>query len=139
MARSATISWFDGSVEHIRVYTAREGHITEECWDGEGWSSGGYSTEGDSVAAAIVLRPDNQPTIMVFHSREGTAREWYWECGSWLEGGFEAEGTVESATAWVDASGDHHTRVYVRDGEQNLSEVCWDPEPGWHPGRSFSS
>jgi len=136
MAASATISWFDGSVEHIRIYACNGGVISEQCWDGNGWSEGAYHTEGDSVAAAIFFK-DNQPSILVFHSKDGQSREWYWEGQGWLQGSFEAEGTVESATAWVDAGGEHHTRVYVRDNAGNLCEVCYDPAEGWRSGSTF--
>jgi len=137
MARSASVSWFDGSVEHVRVFTISENTISERCWDGEGWNTGSYSAEGDAVAAAVFTKPDGQACLMVFHTEGSRTREWYWDGEGWQEGQFEAEGSVESATAWVDANGEHHTRVYVRDPDGNLAEICWDPSDGWHTGPIF--
>jgi len=85
---TAAVSWFDGTV-HLRVYSSDGYTVTERCWDGSGWSDGGFKQSGGSVAATCWQ--DNGIFIRVYCTTEDTTIEWCWDNGGtvgWYQGAF---------------------------------------------------
>ncbi len=85
---TAAVSWFDGTV-HIRVYSSDGYTVTERCWDGSGWTDGGFKQSGGTVAATSWT--NNGIFIRVYCTTgEDVTVEWCWDAGGsgWYQGAF---------------------------------------------------
>ena len=60
---TASVSWLDESGQiHIRVYSTDGYNVSERCWDGNGWTNGGFGPQAGSAVSgwsALGLRHDS--------------------------------------------------------------------------------
>lgn len=81
---TATVMWQDNGV-HVRVYASDGKAVTERCWDGDGWYTGGFRQAGQSVSAAVL----DGPIIRVYCVNNGKTTEYCWDNdGPWYKGGY---------------------------------------------------
>jgi hypothetical protein len=130
----STVSWFDNSGVHLRVYTVNGTNITEQGWDGSGpWYTGLYNATGSTVGATAWLDKGGTTHIRVYSALNGEISERCWDGSRWYEGAMKASGVGATASSWVDGSGNAHIRVYVRASNNAVTEQCWDGS-GWYVG-----
>lgn len=133
----SAVSWVQGQT-HIRVYTGNGSQVTERCWDGSGWTTGGFSQKGTTVGATSWQDSSGQIHIRVYvgSGTNGAITEWCWDKDKWYEGAFSSQthaaGDGASATSWLDG-GQIHIRVYVRSDNGKATEYCWDKDK-WYVG-----
>lgn len=134
----SAISWIDTSL-HIRVYRGNSYNykITELCWDGGDWYSGGFSQTGNTVGATSWLDPSGQIHIRVYIGNTDILdhiAEWCYDGGAWYEGSFSsktgARGDQASAISWQNSNG-IYIRVYVSNSGGGVTEYSLDPGKEW--------
>ena len=86
---TAAINWLDGSGQvHIRVYSTDGYNVTERCWDGSGWTNGGFSAAGSAVSATSWMGRGGL-SIRVDCTFEDTTTEWCIDQGgNWYKGAY---------------------------------------------------
>lgn len=83
---TAAVSWLDGNgTIHIRVYSTDGYNVTERCWDGSGWSNGGFKAPGEAVSATSW----EPATIRVYCTAEDKTTEYCSDRGGgWYQGAY---------------------------------------------------
>lgn len=87
---TASVSWLDsGGTIHIRVYSTDGYTVIERCWDGSGWTNGGFKAAGDQVSATS-WQNQSGPCIRVYCNFEDQTTEWCWDSGGsgWYQGAY---------------------------------------------------
>jgi hypothetical protein len=89
---SASVSWLDASgTIHIRVYSTNGYAVTERCWDGSGWTNGGFSQKGGAVSATCWQGPSGI-SIRVYCTFDDSTVEYCWDPGTgWYQGAYTVE------------------------------------------------
>ncbi len=86
---TASISWVDGSGEHIRVYSC-DGYIVQErCNDGGvTWYTGAFNQPGRNVSATVRVA-DGNSIIRIFCTISDQTTEWCSDAGgAWYQGDY---------------------------------------------------
>lgn len=86
---SAATNWVDGNgTSHIRVYSTDGYGVTERCWDGDGWTTGGFSQSGAAVSATSWF-VNGGAHIRVYCTSEDSTIEWCIDQGGgWYQGSY---------------------------------------------------
>ena len=86
---TAAVNWLDSSgTIHIRVYSTDGYTVTERCWDGNGWSNGSFSGQGEAVSATSWMGPGGL-SIRVYCTFEDETVEWCIDQGGgWYKGAY---------------------------------------------------
>lgn len=87
---TASVSWVDSAgTIHIRVYSTDGYHVTERCWDGNGWYDGAFKAPGQAVSATCWLWNDRS-NIRVYCTYEDKTVEWCVDSGGadWYQGAY---------------------------------------------------
>lgn len=85
---TAAVGWNDGSTDHIRVYSSDGYNVTERCFDGNGWTTGGFSAAGGQVTATCWKSSDGI-NIRVYCNFEDQTIEYCSDNGgAWYQGGY---------------------------------------------------
>ena len=88
---TAAVNWVDsGGTFHLRVYSTDGYHVTERCWDGSGWSNGGFAQAGSAVSATSWSAQGNV-YIRVYCTFEDKTVEWCWDGSGWYQGAYTTE------------------------------------------------
>lgn len=91
---TASVSWVDGGgVFHLRVYSTDGYNVSERCWDGNGWTNGGFSQPGSAVSATA-WQMSGGYYLRVYCTFEDTTKEYCWDAGGqggWYQGGYTTE------------------------------------------------
>jgi len=128
------VSWYDSGGPHLRVYTGKNGVVTEQAYDGN-WYTGAFKANGTTVGATSWVDSSGQIHIRVYvgSGPDQPITEHCWDKDRWYVGAFKANGNGASATSWLE--GDQiHIRVYVRSaGGSKFTEYCWDKDR-WYVG-----
>jgi hypothetical protein len=84
---TAAVSWLDGrGTIFIRTYSTDGYTVTERCWDGNGWYTGGFSQQGEAVSATQW----GTGNIRVYCTFEDKTVEYCWDQGGsgWYVGAY---------------------------------------------------
>ena len=128
---ASSISWTDShNGIHIRVYNARNGRVTERCWDGNGWYTGSFNQVGIQTSA-VVWQNCNGLHIRVYLSSGSNIQEWCWDSNGWFLGSFSFPGISTTATIWTRPH--LGIRVYIFNENNSMIERCFDGN-GWYTG-----
>ena len=86
---TAAVSWLDsGGTIHIRVYSTDGYNVSERCWDGSGWTTGGFKQSGSAVSATS-WQTQAGISIRVYCTFEDSTVEWCWDPGTgWYQGAY---------------------------------------------------
>lgn len=86
---TASISWVDGSGEHIRVYSSDGYMVQERCNDGGiAWFNGAFDQPGRDVSATVRVANGNA-IIRVYCTMAGKTTEWCSDAGgAWYVGAY---------------------------------------------------
>jgi hypothetical protein len=87
---TASVSWLDsGGGVHIRVYSCDGYTVTERCWDGSGWTDGGFKAAGSAVSATGWQNQAGE-SIRVYCTFEDATVEYCWDAGGsgWYQGAY---------------------------------------------------
>jgi hypothetical protein len=140
MTSVASVSWFQGSIAYIHVFTSNGTTVTEQVHDGS-WHPGLFSCPGSSVAATSWTAPDGVVHMRVFAGHEGTIREYRWDSATdeWTDGPLSVVGQTASATMFFGTPGRAYLRTYVRTAEDVLHEYYSDASPAWGASGPFGA
>lgn len=87
---TAAVSWLDGNgTVHLRVYSSDGYNVTERCWDGSGWTDGGFKAAGDQVSATC-WQNQSGACIRVYCNFQDKTVEYCWDAGGsgWYQGAY---------------------------------------------------
>jgi hypothetical protein len=86
---TASVSWMDsGGTTHIRVYSSDGYKVEERCWDGSGWTTGGFDAAGSQVSATCWQGADGVH-LRVYCNFQNTTTEYCMDPGtSWYQGSY---------------------------------------------------
>jgi hypothetical protein len=86
---TAATAWVDSQgVNHTRVYSTDGYNVSERCWDGDGWTTGGFSAPGSAVSATSYFA-NGAWSIRVYCTFEDKTVEWCTDGGgSWYQGAY---------------------------------------------------
>lgn len=86
---TAALSWFDsGGQLHIRVYSTDGYTVTEQCNDGQGWTTGAFSEAGGAMSATCWNASDGVH-LRVYCTFEDSTTEWCNDPGAgWTKGAY---------------------------------------------------
>lgn len=87
---TASVSWLDsGGTIHIRVYSCDGYTVIERCWDGSGWTNGGFKEAGSAVSATAW----GEANIRVYCTFQDKTVEYCWDNGGsgWYQGAYTTE------------------------------------------------
>jgi hypothetical protein len=86
---TAAVNWLDGGGQvHIRVYSSDGYNVTERCWDGDGWTTGGFAQQG-AVVSATSWQGGGGLSIRVYCTFQDKTTEWCWDQGGdWYVGAY---------------------------------------------------
>ena len=89
---TAAVSWLDGGGGvHIRVYSTDGNNVTERCWDGGSWTTGGFSAAGGAVSATL-WSSGGVASIRVYCTFEDKTTEFCSDQGgAWYEGAYTVD------------------------------------------------
>lgn len=89
---TAAVNWFDSSNQlHIRVYSTDGYNITERCWDGQGWTTGGFATPGGAVSATAWTASDGAH-VRVYATNNDATTEWCFDpATNWTQGSYTVD------------------------------------------------
>jgi hypothetical protein len=85
---TAAISWQDGGGLHIRVYSTDGYNVSERCWDGNGWTTGGFSAKGSAVSATCWLNGSSASIRVYCTFEDGTIELCLDPGGGWYQGAY---------------------------------------------------
>jgi hypothetical protein len=87
---TASVSWLDGGgTVHLRVYSTDGYNVSERCWDGSGWTNGGFKAAGSQVSATC-WQNSAGANIRVYCNFEDKTIEYCWDAGGsgWYQGAY---------------------------------------------------
>ena len=86
---TTAVNWTDSSNQlHIRVYSTDGYTITERCWDGQGWTDGGFAAPGGAVSATAWTASDGAH-IRVYATNNDATTEWCFDpATNWTQGSY---------------------------------------------------
>ena len=86
---TAAVNWLDEAGQiHIRVYSSDGYTVTERCWDGNGWTTGGFVQKGNGVSATS-WQGSGGLSIRVYCTFEDKTTEWCFDQGgAWYIGAY---------------------------------------------------
>jgi Fungal fucose-specific lectin len=90
---TASVSWLDsGGQIHLRVYSTDSYNVTERCWDGNGWTNGGFTAAGSAVSATA-WQTQAGAFIRVYCTFEDKTVEYCWDGGGsgWYVGAYSTD------------------------------------------------
>lgn len=90
---TAAVSWLDnGGQIHLRVYSSDGYSVTERCWDGAGWTDGGFKQSGGNVSATC-WQNQAGANIRVYCTFEDKTIEYCWDAGGagWYVGAYTTD------------------------------------------------
>lgn len=89
---TAAVNWFDTSNQlHIRVYSTDGYNITERCWDGQGWTTGGFVAPGGAVSATAWTASDGAH-VRVYATNDDATTEWCFDpATNWTQGSYTVD------------------------------------------------
>jgi hypothetical protein len=83
---TASVNWVDNAI-HLRVYSTDGATVTERCWDGKGWTTGGFKQAGEAVSATCWTT--GGLGIRVYCTKGGVTTEYCWDKnGPWYKGAY---------------------------------------------------
>lgn len=87
---TASVSWLDGGgTVHIRVYSTDGYNVSERCWDGSSWTTGGFSAAGGQVSATCWQDSSGNHYLRVYCNFQDKTVEYCSDAaGAWYEGGY---------------------------------------------------
>ena len=87
---TASVSWLDNQGQvHIRVYSTDGYKVSERCWDGNGWTNGGFGPQQGSSVSATCWQGSGGLSIRVYCTFEDTTTEWCTDQGgNWYQGAY---------------------------------------------------
>ena len=90
---TAAVSWLDsGGQIHIRVYSTDGYNVTERCWDGNGWTNGGFGPQPGAAVSATCWQGSGGLSIRVYCTFEDKTTEWCIDQGGgWYKGAYTTE------------------------------------------------
>lgn len=123
----------------LRVYFRNSaGNVTELCADvgaggtEEEWYTGGFPQEPADHVAATSWKVGVKNQIRVYLSSKGQITEWVFGSSGWMQGNLRVPGHSVAVACWGSVPA---LRVYVSDGNNNVTEWCNDDgKASWFQG-----